>query len=96
MTIIEAVCRLHLVTREEFFGPSTTKRIVAARKTAIDALRAKGLSADSIARIVRRNRSTVQYWLYPTIHERRIRKYLDRYQQKKATRRDAPAMEAAI
>lgn len=86
MTTIEAVCRLHLVTREEFFGPRTTKRIVAARKMAIDAMRAKGLSVEAIARVMKRNRSTIQYWVYPGVHQRRIQKYLARYQRQKAMR----------
>jgi transposase len=86
VTIIEAVCKLHGITPAEFYGRSTTKRIVAARKDAIDALRVKNLSVDAIARIMRRNRSTIQYWVYPGIHERRITNYLKRYQKKKALR----------
>lgn len=86
MTTIDAVCCLHNVSREEFFGPRTTRRIVAARKAAIDALRARKLSVEAIARIIKRNRSTVQYWVYPGIHERRIRNYLNRYQRQKAMR----------
>lgn len=69
--IILAICREHLITPEEFFGNRRTRRLTSARKMAIELLRAKGLSLMGCARLIRRDRETIRYWLYPKVRDQR-------------------------
>lgn len=68
---IAEICFQHMVTPEEFFGPLRSRHLVAARKAAIDVLREAGLSLNACARLIKRDKSTVYYWVHPRIRDRK-------------------------
>ena len=60
--VIPTICCEHQVTQGEFFGPMQNRKVVEARRAAIEALRAKGLSLMACARLMKRDRETIRYW----------------------------------
>jgi hypothetical protein len=63
--IIKDVMREHGVTADEFFGRSHKRQIVQVRVEAIQRMSDAGLKVCMIARLVRKNHTTVGYWLRP-------------------------------
>jgi IS30 family transposase len=70
-SIVLNVCAECGVTAEEFFGNGRTRKLADTRKLAISQLREAGFSSRAIARLIRRNYSTIQYWSYPEYRARR-------------------------
>lgn len=70
-SIVLTVCREHRVRPDEFFSRRTDRKFVRCRVEAIKRLREAGFSQAGIARMVRREYSTVRYWLHPEYRERR-------------------------
>lgn len=70
-SIVHTVCEQWGITEEEFFGYSRQQNLCQARRYAIMQLQAAGLSFRGIAVAMRRNYSTIQYWMHPEYQERR-------------------------
>ncbi|SFM00141.1 dnaA protein helix-turn-helix [Bradyrhizobium sp. NFR13] len=73
--IIIAVMRSSNISEEMFFGPRRWKELVAARVQAIHDLTASGLSQAAIARAMRRDHATVNYWQKAKTREKRSAYY---------------------
>lgn len=73
-SIVLDICHERLILPEEFFGPRRNKRLVEARKAAIEAFRAAGFSLRGTARMIRRDHTTVCYWLHPKWRDRKRNK----------------------
>lgn len=70
--IIEAVMAKHRVGPKDFFGAGWPAHVVAARKAAALRLHAAGFRVPAIARVMRRDRSSVRYWLRPDYRAHRL------------------------
>jgi hypothetical protein len=66
-SIVLDVCRELRIHPEEFFGPKRDRRLTRARRIAIKRLIASGFSMAGAARMIRRNYSTVRYWMRPNL-----------------------------
>jgi hypothetical protein len=93
-SIVLTVCAEYLVSPADFFSHRTDRRFVRCRVEAIRRLRAAGFSQAAIARLVKREYSTVRYWLHPKYRERRKVRQLAAYhasvgQDEQATARAA-------
>lgn len=66
-SIVLQVCREHKIHPTEFFGPRRYRKLVKARRVAIDRLLAAGFNMAGAARMIKRNYSTVRYWKNPKI-----------------------------
>lgn len=69
--IIKEVLRQRRVKPEEFFGATHLADVVAARRIAARRLSAAGFRVCAIARLMKRNHSTVTYWTRPGYRARR-------------------------
>jgi hypothetical protein len=77
-SIVLRVCRERLIKPADFFGPGRDKRLTDARREAIQLLRDAGFNMKAISRLMRRNYSTIRFWVHPHIrasHNDRSRKY---------------------
>ncbi len=83
-SIVLTVCEELGVTAEEFFGRERSPRMTNARRVAVERLHEAGFSYKASARLIRRNYSTVQYWLHPKYREHRVNYYRDRRAAEKA------------
>lgn len=73
--IIREVAAKHQVTRNDILGRFKNGAIPAARREVMVRLKALGMTAPQIGRIVKRDASTVLYHVSPRINEhRRARK----------------------
>lgn len=70
-SIVLQVCKEMGVEPADFFGRRRDQRLVSARRLAIDRLVAAGFSMRGVSRMMRRNYSTVQYWMRPALREKR-------------------------
>jgi hypothetical protein len=70
-SIVLTVCEEMGITPEEFFGPRKLKHLTHARREAIDRMMAAGFSMTGVAAAIRRNYSSVQYWVYHDYRKRR-------------------------
>lgn len=70
-SVVLTICEEYGITAEEFFGPRRDWRLTHARRVAIERLVEAGLNGKGIAAAIRRNYSTVQYWLHPEYREQR-------------------------
>ena len=68
--ILKEVMDRRGVGPKDFFGAGRMKHIVLARRTAIKVLKAEGFSSAAIARLMKRNVSTVDYWIKPEYRAR--------------------------
>lgn len=64
-SIVLEVCRECEVDPADFFGASRNPKVMGARRIAIEKLHEAGFGYRVIARLVRRDYSTVQYWMSP-------------------------------
>lgn len=70
--IIEDVMRHYKIQPSVFFGNRRgVHRVTKARRIAIGRLKDAGFNSAAIARLMKRNYSTIQYWLHPEYRERR-------------------------
>lgn len=76
-SIVLTVCRELKIHPTEFFGNKRERRLSAARRIAIERLKAAGFNNAAVARLMKRNYSTIQYWLHPEYRERRVGYYRD-------------------
>jgi hypothetical protein len=74
-SIVLTVCRECGVTAEDFFGPLRDRHLTNARRIAVERLLAAGFSFRACSRLIRRNYSTVQYWVKPAYREHRKARY---------------------
>jgi hypothetical protein len=72
------------ISEAEFFGDSLHANVTNARRAVILALNEAGLDNRAIADAVKRDMTTVRYWLNPASRERRIK-----YKAGGRTRNDA-------
>lgn len=70
--IIAAVMTQHRVGPKDFFGVGQAAHLVDARRAAIIRLKRAGWKVPMIAQVMRRDRSTVRYWLRPDYQARRV------------------------
>jgi chromosomal replication initiation ATPase DnaA len=77
-SIVLQVCRECKVHPVEFFGNGRTQRLVRARRIAIFRLHQAGFNYRAISRLIRRNYSTVLYWVHAE-YRRRHSAYFVRY-----------------
>lgn len=77
-SIVLTVCEDLGITPEEFFGPQRQKRLTHARCLAISRMLEAGFSLAGIAAAIRRNYSTVQYWVHASYREKRV-EYFAKY-----------------
>lgn len=85
-SIVLTVCEELNVTPENFFGPRRKKQLTHARRVAIQRLHDAGFSYMAVARLIRRNYSTVQYWIHADYREQRSR-YAAEYHAKPRARK---------
>lgn len=76
-SIVLTVCEELNITPEDFFGPGRVKRLTHARRVAIQRLHDVGMSYASIASCIRRNYSSVQYWMHAEYREKRSRYFAE-------------------
>lgn len=69
--IVPDVCKTFGISREEFYARRRTPELIEARCAAIWALRNAGMSTKAIARMVKRDHTTICYWLHPEWRERK-------------------------
>jgi hypothetical protein len=89
--VVLEICKTRGISADDFFGPLKSQVLAASRCEVIGILRDRGLSKAVCARIVRRNVSTVHYWLNPVIRSHRLasmrtrkaRRYLTRGRPRK-------------
>ena len=77
-SIVLNVCEQHQVSPADFFGKGRTKKLSEARRAAIEALAEAGFGTHATARLVKRDTSTVIYWLKQSARDRR-KAYLREY-----------------
>lgn len=77
-SIVLTICEQHRIRPEEFFGKSRCQKLSACRRDAILALYEAGFSVSGCARMIRRNVSTVHYWLKPANRDHRKKSMLAR------------------
>jgi hypothetical protein len=77
-SIVLTVCEQHQVSPADFFGKGRTKKLSEARRAAIEALADAGFGTHATARLVKRDTSTVIYWLKQSARDRR-RNYIRNY-----------------
>jgi hypothetical protein len=89
--IIKAILREHHVSADDFFGSGHARFVVYARVDAIQRMNDLGMNGHAIARIMKRNHSTIFYWLRPEYRARRKKYYQDHWIQNRppARRRQA-------
>jgi chromosomal replication initiation ATPase DnaA len=68
-SIVLTVCQELKIHPHEFFGSGRDHRLVRARRIAIKRLRAAGFSMAGIARMMKRNYSTIRYWVHPKLRK---------------------------
>jgi chromosomal replication initiation ATPase DnaA len=86
-SIVLQVCRELKIHPDEFFGPKRDRRLTRARRIAIKRLIAAGFNMAGAARMIRRNYSTVRYWMNPKLraaHNERSRNYWKTYHEARA------------
>jgi hypothetical protein len=71
--IIAAVLGKYELTPEEFFGRGRSRCYTVARRDAAKQLSAAGFSVVAISRIIKRNRSTIDHYLYDYVGKKRDR-----------------------
>jgi transposase len=86
-SIVLEVCREMKIRPADFFGNKRKGRPSTARRIAIERLKEAGFSNAGIARMVKRNYSTIQYWLHPEYRERRV----GYFKQLRASRKETGA-----
>lgn len=69
--ILLEVSREHLVSVDDIIGPRRLPHLVAARRDAIDRLRRAEYSLRNVARVLRRNYSTITHHSYPNIRAKK-------------------------
>lgn len=87
MSILLAVCERHGVTVEDLKGSSRLPEISRARGEAIKALYESGITMVAIAKMMRKKKSSVQYWIYDGYRASRVgyyRKYHSTHPRKAA------------
>ena len=70
-SIVLTVCEQHQISPAAFFGNGRTRKLSHARRDAIGALSDAGFGTHAISRLVKRDTSTVIYWLNQTSRDRR-------------------------
>jgi hypothetical protein len=70
--IVASVMAKHMIGAKDFYGVSQVVHLVKARRAAIMQLSAAGFKVPMIAKVMRRDRSTVRYWLRPDCRSRRV------------------------
>lgn len=70
-SIVLEVCEQFKIHPVDFFGNCRDPKAVKARRVAIYKLKAAEFSNAAIARLMRRNYSTIQYWLFPNYRVKR-------------------------
>ena len=70
--IIMDVMKTRNIGSKDFFGSSRMTHLVKARRSAILRLKEAGFNSAAIARLMKRNYSTIQYWTHPNYRERQI------------------------
>src|SRR4051812_29929551 len=79
-SIIFQVCAEFEITPEQFFGASRNGSISPARREAVKRLHEAGFSQVGMARVMKCDRSTIQYWLNPERRAKQISDHKNRYQ----------------
>lgn len=78
-SIVDDVMREHMVSKEDFNGRSREAPLVAARVESARRLKAEGYTLTDIAMTLGRSPSTVTFYLYPRVRERKEAQHLSRY-----------------
>jgi IS30 family transposase len=74
-SIVLEVCAELDIPPHEFFGPMRDRRLTNSRRVAVERLHEAGFSYKAAARLIKRNYSTVQYWLKPEYRASRVEYY---------------------
>lgn len=93
-SIVLQVCRELKIHPYEFFGSGRDRRLTRARRIAIKRLIAAGFSMAGAARMIRRNYSTVRYWMRPKLKAKH-NEYSRNYWKRVPQQRQAPQGELA-
>jgi hypothetical protein len=75
--IIKAVLQTHRLHKDDFFGPYRWSYLIEARMDAANRLRAAGFSVNQIARIMKRNHTTILNY-FPDLREAKRRRLNER------------------
>lgn len=78
-SIIRDVLKEHQICADDFFGIRRDKHLTLARTDAAKRLHEAGYDWSSIARMMRRNHSTVRYYVLSTHRDRKRQYYRDKY-----------------
>jgi IS30 family transposase len=70
--IIKGVLVRSGIGPKDFFGKSRVTHLVRARAAAIKQMRETGMSNATIARVMKRDYSTIRYWAHPEYRRRRL------------------------
>lgn len=82
--IIKAVMREHLVGAQDFFGGCRIRRFTLARRAAAVRLSQTGLSRGVIARLMRREKTTIAYYINKEWRTKRKAAFSAYYHKQKA------------
>jgi chromosomal replication initiation ATPase DnaA len=74
--IIHDVMVKYKIGEKDFFGRDRSSKMARARGVAARRLRAAGFSVTLISRLIRRDRTTISYHLYPKIKARKRANYM--------------------
>lgn len=74
-SIVVAACERYRVKPEDLFAGKRGKKLTKARVLAIAKLREAGFSGKGIARMLRCNYSTIQYWTHASYRQQRSMYY---------------------
>lgn len=94
--IIKQVLKDHLLGAEDFFSRQRIGCYVAARMDAAKRLQAVGFSVNQIARFMRRNNTTIAYYLYPNIRQNRKDRKAKEWSRKVVLRILEPDVRAIV
>ena len=78
-SIIRDVLSEHQICADDFFGLRRDKHLTLARTDAAKRLHAAGYDWSSMARIMKRNHSTVRYYVLSSHRDRKRQYYRDKY-----------------
>ena len=85
-SIVLQICERHGIAPELFFSPMRSRKLAACRRDAIVALYGAGFNQRAIGRLIRRDASTVKYWLHPKARKRKLAVMRKRKAWKKSLR----------
>jgi hypothetical protein len=94
--LIDSILKLRGVTRDEFHGRKRTKKFCDVRMEIANELRAMGFTVRRITILMDRDHSTVVWFLYPNIREKRRLRSKENWHKYSVLQKYEPDVRAAV